>query len=157
MSDLLVFLVALVVILLATLAFVAKLRGARTLPVKRRRLMTARERETISMIEAAAPHCRVHAQVAMAALVDCTGGLTRAQRASTRNRIDRKIVDFVLEDRSSGEVLAIVELDDRTHSAAKDRARDEITAAAGYRTIRLPAGKRSDQLGVRAQILAGLT
>ena len=156
MSDLFVWLVALLVLLLAALGLAAALRGAPKLPVKSRRLMTSRERDVISMIETAVPHCRVHAQVAMAALVDCTGGLTRAQRASTRNRFDRKVVDFVLEDRSSGDVLAIVELDDRTHSAAKDRARDEITAAAGYRTIRLPAGKRPDQLGVRAQILAGL-
>ena len=135
MSDLFVSLVALLVLLFAALALAAALRGARGLPVKPRPLMTAREREVISMIETAVPHCRVHAQVAMAAIVDCTGGLTRAQRASTRNRFDRKIVDFVLEDRASGDVLAIVELDDRTHSTAKDRARDEIAARAGYRTI----------------------
>ena len=156
MSDLFVSFVALIVLLLAALALATKLRGARTLPVRSRRLMTAREQEVISMIEAAVPHCRVHAQVAMAAIVNCTGGLTRAQRASTRNRFDRKIVDFVLEDRASGDVLAIVELDDRTHSAARDRARDEITQAAGHRTIRLPAGKRPNHTNVRSEILSGL-
>jgi very-short-patch-repair endonuclease len=156
MSDLFAFLVALMVFLVAVLALATKLRGIRTLPVKGRPLMTAREREVISMIETAVPHCRVHAQVAMAAIVDCNGGLTRAQRASIRNRFDRKIVDFVLEDKSSGNVLAIVELDDRTHSATRDRARDEITRAAGHRTIRLPAGKRPNHTNVRSEILSGL-
>lgn len=141
---------------LALLAAAAKLRALRTLPVRPRRLMTARERDVISMIEAAVPDCRVHAQVAMGALVDCKSGLTRAQRTSIRNRFDRKVVDFVVEEKSSGDVLALVELDDRTHSDAKDRARDDITRAAGYRTIRLPAGKRPDAAGVRAQLLSAL-
>lgn len=91
----------------------------------------------------------------MAALVDCAGGLTRSQRASARNRFDRKIVDFVLEDRSSGDVLALVELDDRTHSVARDRKRDEITRAAGYATIRIPAGYTL--AGIQAHLLSKLS
>ena len=156
MTDLLIGLIAVALIALA-LAVAAKHRGPSTLSVKARRLMTAREREVISMIEAAVPHCRVHAQVAMGALVDCKTGLARARRTAVRNRFDRKVVDFVVEDRSSGDVLGLVELDDRTHSDARDRARDEITRAAGYRTVRLPAGRKPDAAGVRAQILAALS
>jgi very-short-patch-repair endonuclease len=74
-----------------------------------------------------------------------------------RNRFGRKIIDFVLEDRASGDVLALIELDDRTHNAAKDRSRDEITKAAGYRTVRFAAGKRPDRVTVREQILACLS
>lgn len=157
MTDLLIGLIVIAVIALALLAVAAKFRVSRSLPVKAKRLMTAREREVIAMIEASVPHCRVHAQVAMGALVDCKTGLSPSQRTAVRNRFDRKVVDFVLEDRSSGDVLALVELDDRTHSDAKDRARDEITAAAGYRTVRLPAGRRHDAAGVRAQIVAALS
>lgn len=157
MTDLLIELIAIALIALALIAVAAKFRGPGTLPVKARRLMTAREREVIAMIEAAVPHCRVHAQVAMGALLDCRPGLSRAERTAVRNRFDRKVVDFVLEDRSLGDVLALVELDDRTHSDAKDRARDGITAAAGYRTVRLPARRRPDAASVRAQIVAALS
>jgi very-short-patch-repair endonuclease len=92
----------------------------------------------------------------MGGLVDCRKGLTRKESTSVRNRFDRKRIDFVLEERSSGDVLALVELDDRTHREAKDRARDEITNAAGYRTIRLRAGKRLDAKNVRDEISAAL-
>jgi very-short-patch-repair endonuclease len=41
--------------------------------------------------------------------------------------------------RDNAEVIALVELDDRTHRASKDAARDAMTAAAGYQTIRIPS------------------
>jgi very-short-patch-repair endonuclease len=139
------------------LLVVIKGAGGRTLPVMARRLMTAREREVITLIEEAVPYCRVHSQVAMGALIEATKGLSRKDHVSVRNRFDRKVVDFVLEDRASGDVLALIELDDRTHNAAKDRSRDEITEAAGYRTVRFVAGKRLDRLTVREQIVARLS
>ncbi|WP_457350897.1 DUF2726 domain-containing protein [Sphingomonas sp. UYP23] len=58
----------------------------------------------------------------------------------TRYKFSSKIVDFVIEDRASGAILALVELDDRSHDAARDRQRDAMTASAGYRTVRLHAG-----------------
>ena len=57
------------------------------------------------------------------------------------NTFSQKIVDFVIEDRASGAILALVELDDRSHNAFRDRLRDAMTASAGYRTIRLPGGR----------------
>ncbi|HEX9954911.1 MAG TPA: DUF2726 domain-containing protein [Allosphingosinicella sp.] len=142
--------------LLVGFAILAKAAGGRTLPVMPRRFMSPREREALVLIEAAVPHCRVHAQVAMAALVECKKGLENKRRISVRNRFDRKIIDFVLEERSSGDVLALVALDDRTHDESKDKARDEITSAAGYCTIRLDSGMRLDRDNVRDRILAGL-
>lgn len=152
-------LIGVVVLVAALIVLLVALKGAGggTLPVIARRLMTAREREVIIFIEEAVPHCRVHSQVAMGALIDAKKGLSRKERVAVRNRFDRKIVDFVLEEKASGDVLALIELDDRMHDAAKDRSRDEITKAAGYRTIRLPAGKRLDRVTVREQILACLS
>lgn len=40
---------------------------------------------------------------------------------SVRARFDRKIADFVLCERGTLKVLALVELDDRTHTAKADR------------------------------------
>lgn len=93
------------------------------LEVVAKRLMTERERQAIRFIEQSFPSARVHAQVAMAALLQTRPGLAKAQRTALRNRFDRKIVDFVVEERATGDVLAIVELDDRTHNDAKDRVR----------------------------------
>jgi hypothetical protein len=156
MSDLVVIAPAVLVVIVAGLALVGTSRIGRTLPVVPRRLMTAREREVLPLIEAAVPQCRVHAQVAMGALIDGKKGLSRKEGTAVRNRFDRKRIDFVLEERSTGDVLALVELDDRTHNQAKDRSRDEITAAAGYLTIRLRAGSRLDRATVHDAINAAL-
>ena len=129
------------------------------LPVESKPLMSDRERRVLGMIEAAAPGCRIHAQVAMAALITCRKDVPKDKRTAVRNRFDRKFVDYVVEHRASGDVLAIIELDDRTHNSAKDKARDEITEAAGYRTIRLPAGERinSQLVAERVAPLLGQT
>jgi very-short-patch-repair endonuclease len=156
MSDYVLIGVVVLVVALIGLFVILKGAGAETLPVVARRLMTEREREVINLIEDAVPHCRVHSQVAMAALIDAKKGLSRKERVAVRNRFDRKIVDFVLEDKASGDVLALIELDDRSHNAAKDRRRDEITKAAGYRTVRLGAGK-PDRVNLQQQILAYLS
>ena len=124
--------------------------------VQARPLMTRIERETIAYIEAAVPHARVHAQVSMDALLKPLSGLDRKERASTRNRYCQKRVDYVIEDRRDGKVLALVELDDRTHNQASDAARDTITRTAGYLTIRLPATERPTIVTVAQRMGAAL-
>lgn len=116
----------------------------KSLPLIQKRLMTEREREAIIALEALFPECRIHSQVAMAAILTTKKGLQKTERSGLRNRFDRKIIDFVIEQRVNGEILAIVELDDKTHNAAKDAERDKLTAAAGYRTVRVPPRTRLD-------------
>jgi very-short-patch-repair endonuclease len=43
----------------------------------------------------------------------------------------QKIVDFVAQRRSDGSIVAIIELDDRTHGSEKDAPRDEMLKSAG--------------------------
>jgi hypothetical protein len=113
----------------------------RTPRVRAKALLTERERAARAIIERVLPHSRVHVQVSMGALLQPKGGFGRSEAMRTRNRFSQKIVDFVIEDRASGAILALVELDDRSHDAARDRKRDAMTATAGYRTIRLSAGR----------------
>lgn len=120
-------------------------------------LLTRVERETLGYLEAAVPQCRVYAQVSMGALIRPKRGLSRRESWSVRGRYSQKIVDFVLEHRLTGEVLALVELDDRSHDPERDRRRDAITAAAGYMTIRLPASVRPSMVGVHNRVTAALT
>jgi hypothetical protein len=145
------YLLAGISLLLLILVFLASHSSTtKSIPVKARRLMSERERKVILLIEDMFPHCRVHAQVAMGALIEPAKGLEPGRRASVRNLFSQKIVDFVIEDRMSGDLLALVELDDRTHNAAKDSSRDGITKAAGYLTIRIPAGTRIDKESIES-------
>lgn len=124
--------------------------------VARRRFLSRVELDMLVHLERAFPEFRVHAQVAMGALLRSAPGLDRRSMFAARGRFSQKIVDFVLQDRVSGEVVAIVELDDDTHNLAKDLLRDELTAAGGYHTIRFPAHLRPDFLQVRRIVREGL-
>jgi hypothetical protein len=105
---------------------------------QRKSLMTKHELAFWRLLVAAAKPLNVAPQVAMGALVKTNRGLDKKQWRVARNSFDRKIVDFVLFD-DDGEVRLLVELDDSTHNDAKDAARDRITAAARYPTLRVRA------------------
>lgn len=128
----------------------------RRLDIARKRFLTPVELEMLNHLERAFPQYRVHAQVSMGALLRAAPGLDRSAMFAARGRFSQKIVDYVLQDRLSGEVVALVELDDRTHSVAKDVLRDELTAAGGYHTIRFPAKLRPDFSSVRGVVADGL-
>lgn len=119
--------------------------------VRAKLLLTERERAARAIIERVLPHARVHVQVSMGALLQAKGGFGRGDAMRTRNKFSRKIVDFVIEDRAPGAILALVELDDRSHDILRDKLRDKMTAFAGYRTIRLPAG-RIDHADIAARL-----
>lgn len=105
--------------------------------VRAKQLLTNAEREALNHIEAALPWCRIHAQVAMGAIVQPAGHLKGADFYRERGKFSQKIVDFVAEDRSTGEVVVLIELDDSSHRRDRDEKRDQITRTAGYKTIRL--------------------
>lgn len=132
--------------------------GGKPIPrVERADLMTKAERRVIAYVEAALPRARIHAQVSMGALMKPARGLDRRTSTITRNRFSSKRVDFVAEDRETGAIIAIIELDDRTHNASNDRWRDNLTSSAGYKTIRLPAGEHHTHETVRNRILHSLS
>ncbi len=103
-----------------------------------KRFLTPRETAMLNVLERALPHCRIHAQVAMGALLRVPQSPMRKSKISDRNAFSQKIVDFVAQDRATGLIVALIEVDDWSHNPFKDRVRDEMTAYAGYRTIRVP-------------------
>ena len=144
-------------VLLVVLVFGGKARrGIGSLPVRAAPLMTKRERIVCAFIERAVPQARVHAQVSMGAILRPAAGLDMSRSTTVRNRFSSKRIDFLLEDRASGAIIAIVEMDDRTHNARQDAERDRMTARAGYTTIRLPAGHHTS-LSVRETLLEALS
>ena len=120
--------------------------------VRRKRFLTRVEFETLGHLEAAFPAFRVHCQVSMCALIAPERWLGRNDALWTHRLYAQKIVDYVLKDICTGEIVALVELDDWTHGRRRDAARDILTAAAGYQTIRLPAWQRPTLASVRETI-----
>lgn len=117
-----------------------------------RTFLTRREQAMLNVLEQVLPHCRIHAQVAMGALLDAPRILGRQRHIADRNALSQKIVDFVVQDRANGGILALIEVDDYTHVPARDRARDAMTARAGYRTIRISALTRPYPDAVRGAV-----
>lgn len=144
--------VSLVAVVLLTWAF--RGRRAHRLPVVPKPVLTKAEVAFYRRLVRAAAQIGgidVFPQVAMGAIMDAERGLEAGTRQSVRNRFDRKIVDFVIVD-DDANVLLLVELDDRTHDAAKDRLRDEITAAAGYSTMRIRGREARDAMEIERQL-----
>ncbi len=128
--------IVLVICGLAVLAMALGRRERKGLPIRAKPLMTDRETQFWRLLRDAAEPLHVAPQVALAALITTERGLDRSDGQQARNRFSQKIVDFVLVD-DDGAARLIVELDDRTHLAAKDAARDAMTRRAGYQTLRV--------------------
>jgi hypothetical protein len=132
----------------------AKLGGASgEAKFKAKALLTANELEFLGRLEAAAPELRFFPQVAMGALLD--PAVPRSDRKAyyrLRGMFSQKIVDFVAQRRADGQIVAIIELDDRTHDADKDARRDEMLRSAGYRTVRWNSKTKPDAAAIRAQL-----
>ena len=148
--------IATVLGLIAFACFAALVKGAGLMtlapPVTAKPLMTAMERRTIAYIETALPGTRIHAQVSMGAIVKPKKGLDRSKATTIRNRFSSNCIDYVVEDRSSGHIVMLIELDDRSHNEAADAKRDRMTAAAGYVTVRLPGHEKPTQESVDRHI-----
>ena len=121
--------------------------------VKAKRLLTDNEFEFLARLEAACPELRFHAQVSMGAVLEPS--VPRSDRKAflrVRGRFAQKIIDFVAQDRNSGDVVAIIELDDRTHNTEKDAKRDDLLQSAGYRTVRWDAKNKPNAVAIRAML-----
>ena len=121
---------------------------------KAKTLLTPNEMEFLARLELAAPELRFFAQVAMGALLD--PAVPRSDGKAyfrLRGMFAQKIVDFVAQRRSDGQIVAVIELDDRTHDAGKDANRDEMLRSAGYRIVRWQSKTKPDTVAIRAELL----
>jgi hypothetical protein len=127
---------------LLVLVLVLALFWARRPRYRRQPIMTANEREFYGRLVAACPDCQIWPQVPILALVrpeakEGTRAFWLAFRMISNTRVDWVIARDM-------EVLAIVELDDRTHDARKDARRDQVLKSCGYRVIRFSSKNRPD-------------
>lgn len=99
-------------------------------------LLTKNEIEFLGRLHSALPELAIFPQVALRAIV--RPGSPSSARAYGREAslIGAKHCDYLICRPATCEIVAIVELDDRTHQKERDASRDRMTAAAGYRTLR---------------------
>ncbi len=139
-----------VLALLAVVGIALQGASARLPKVAAKAIMTDNELRFWALLRVASAPLHVAPQVAMGALLKVAGGEQRG-RTGARNSFAQKMVDFVLLD-DGGQVRLLVELDDRMHNTAKDKARDAMTASAGYTTLRVQGANARDLHLLKAAI-----
>jgi hypothetical protein len=139
---------------LALAVVAAKSKSAKTRQngtYRQRSLMTDNEEEFFGRLVVALPDHYIFPQVAMSALLESASSDKKVAH-SDRLSIAQKRVDYVVCTRRC-EVVAVVELDDKTHSRAKDELRDARLEQAGIRTVRFQARNKPKVDAIRAMIL----
>ena len=136
---------------LAGIVLVVVFIAARKPRFRRRGIMTANELEFHGRLERAFPDCRVWPQVPILALVrpdarDASRAFWNAFRSISNTRVDWVVVKDM-------EVVAVIELDDRTHDARKDARRDRILNTCGYRVARFESAHRPDPRQIRQAVM----
>jgi len=116
-----------------------------------RALMTDNELEFFGRLVAALPEHYIFPQVAMSALLEAASSDKKAAH-SDRLRIAQQRIDYVVCNKRC-EVIVVVELDDRTHSRAKDKVRDGRLEQASIRTVRFQARQKPTADAIRAAVL----
>ena len=115
-----------------------------------RALMTPNEIEFFGRLRGALPEHHIFPQVAMSALLDARAK-GKAGYADFL-RIAQKRIDYGIFT-SDFQLVAIVELDDRSHSRVKDQQRDGFVASAGIRTVRFQSSRRPNREQIRQAVL----
>jgi Protein of unknown function (DUF2726) len=129
-------------IALLGIAFVLVLVWTRKPRYRRHSIMTENEREFYGRLLAACPDCQIWPQVPILALVRPDAKEDSRAFWMAFKRISNTRVDWVIV--RDMEVLAVVELDDRSHDARRDAQRDKVLTSCGYRVIRFHSGRRPD-------------
>ncbi len=118
---------------------------------KAKSLLTENELEFFWRLTRALPDVFIFPQVAMSALVDPTASQGSKAFMSSFGRISQKRVDYALYN-SEMKLLCVVELDDKTHDASKDKERDQLLKSAGIRTIRWNSKNKPQNNEIQIQV-----
>lgn len=114
--------------------------------------MTNNELEFFHRIRRAALDGYVFPQVAMSGLIEPAGVGGESYQTAFR-RISQKRVDYVVFD-ASMKLLAVIELDDRTHDSKKDAVRDANFISAGIQTLRYESKTKPSEEKIQADLVA---
>lgn len=128
--------------------------------VRRPGLFTEAESKFLRALRAAVPDLDVFGKVRLEDVVEVRRGLSEGERASARNRIKSRHLDFVLTDPASTRIVCVVELDDRSHATKRSMRSDEVKegalAAAGVPLLRVPVRASYDVEELKGRVAAAL-
>lgn len=115
-------------------------------------ILTPNEVEFFQRIRRAAPDLYIFPQVSMAAFMEPAARNKEGRRwLDDFRRISQKRIDYGIFSQKL-ELLAIIELDDKTHDKAQDAQRDGYTRSAGIKTLRFESRARPTILQLRSAI-----
>lgn len=134
---------AIIVAVIFVVAVPAKNRKS-SFSAKAKKPLTKNEQPMYFRLIESFPDLIVLAQVSFSALMSST-------TTASRNKFDRKTTDFVLCTKSF-DVVAVIELDDASHSgrAKEDSDRDALLTGVGYRVLRFK--KTPDMIALQAAV-----
>jgi len=124
--------------------------------LRQKPILTPNEQEFFGRLRRALPDYLIFPQVSLDALLSVSPNCSRAAKVALRNTYSQKHPDFVVCKPETLEVVAIVELDDRTHKIENDRKRDAMLQAAGYRVERFQSKAKPSEAQITA-LLATLS
>ena len=131
-----IFVLLLVVVLAIAVVTAVAAQKAKTVTgsYRARQLMSENELEFFGRLTKAVPEYFVFPQVAMSAILRAN---STDRKTAHRDflRIAQQRVDYLV-CKADGSIVAVIELDDKTHQAARDKVRDERLQQAGLRTLR---------------------
>ena len=151
-----VLIILIVVILVVIFQFIGKHSNkkniSKDLYQTRSPLFTEAERSFLGVLDQAfSDRYRIFGKVRVADILTPSKGLDRKTWQITFNKIAAKHFDYVLCTKDSLEVIAVIELDDKSHNSKSAHARDSFLESAcmsaGLKLIRFPA-QQSYQISV---------
>lgn len=108
------------------------------------------------LLDSVEPSVTVFSKVRIADVVHVKPGLSRPDFKSYFLRISQKHFDFVLCDSSSMSIIAVVELDDKSHNTKKGKARDslvnDVCSSAGLKIHRFKVSSSYSVLDVKSTL-----
>ena len=118
--------------------------------INSRPMLTQNELRFFQQLRRTVPNHYICPQVGYGALLEPGYAHNDKRRIFALRTFNQWRVDFAICNPADLSVRCIVELDDSSHSRAGDRRRDEITAGAGYHTIRIRTGRSFDFTELKA-------
>jgi len=164
MSDSVLFFIA-AILLLVILKLVFGKSNAAGQPYKyvlNKTLFTPAERSFLGVLDlAVADQYRIFGKVRIADILLPAKGLSKSHWQIAFNKVSAKHFDFVLCNKQTLEVVAVIELDDKSHQKAKTQHRDSLIASvcatAGLPLVRFAAKSSYQVTEIQQQIQAELT
>ncbi|CAM2907580.1 DUF2726 domain-containing protein [Shewanella loihica] len=128
---------------------------------KHKALFTPAERSFLGVLDnAVGEQYRILGKVRIADVITPEKGMTRQHWQNAFNKISAKHFDYLLCDKQTLDVIAAIELDDKSHKQAKTIARDQLVEdacrTAGLPLIRFDAKRGYHVESVRTTIASTL-